>query len=237
MGDGEEDGAGDGDAAGDGPGPPPTGGPVGALGEAPPQAQTMHRTGIAKAVLTEKRVRMPGRTPSRRGVFPGGDRIPGHIQDPSPCLRLFAAREFLILGGMAAAGDQAAGDHVLPLILLADDTEDNRDLYGMVLSMAGWRVEFAVDGQEAVDKATSRQPALVVMDLGMPVMDGWQATEIIKAQPETRHIPIIALSGHVTTESRLRALAAGAAAFCSKPCAPRALVDAVRQHLLAAARD
>jgi two-component system, cell cycle response regulator DivK len=119
----------------------------------------------------------------------------------------------------------------LPLILLADDTEDNRDLYGTVLSLAGWRVEYAENGREAVDKARSAQPAVVVMDLGMPVMDGWQATRVIKAEPETKHIPVIALSGHVTTEARMRALAAGAAAFCSKPCDPAALVDAVRQLL------
>jgi two-component system, cell cycle response regulator DivK len=118
-----------------------------------------------------------------------------------------------------------------PLILLADDTEDNRDLYGTVLSLAGWRVEFAEDGNEAVAKATSGQPAVVVMDLGMPGMDGWQATEIIKKQEQTRHIPVLALSGHVTTESRLRALAAGAAAFCAKPCEPATLVDAVRRLL------
>jgi CheY-like chemotaxis protein len=119
-----------------------------------------------------------------------------------------------------------------PLILVVDDTEDNRTIFRMCLEDAGFRLDEAVDGQDALVHIAREKPALVVMDLSMPVMDGWEATRRIKANPDTSDIRVLVISGHVTGDCTARARAAGADDIAVKPCLPAALVAKVK-HLLA----
>ena len=102
-------------------------------------------------------------------------------------------------------------------ILLVEDNEMNRDMLSRRLLRRGHDVLFAVDGQEAVDMAGTASPALILMDMGLPVMDGWEATRRIKADPRTRAIPVIALTAHAMAEDRDKALAAGCDDFDTKP--------------------
>ena len=100
-------------------------------------------------------------------------------------------------------------------ILLVEDNEMNRDMLTRRLQRRGYEVEGAVDGGEAVARAGSAD--LVLMDLNLPILDGFEATRQIKAVPETRGIPIIALSAHAMADDRDRALAAGCDDFDTKP--------------------
>lgn len=102
-------------------------------------------------------------------------------------------------------------------ILLVEDNEMNRDMLSRRLSRRGYTVVTAVDGQAALDMATSVEPQLVLMDLSLPVIDGWEATRRLKADEQTRHIPVIALTAHAMAEDRERALAAGCDDFDTKP--------------------
>lgn len=115
-----------------------------------------------------------------------------------------------------------------PLILLVDDAESDRALYAEYFEHAGLRVAQAVDGDHALWKVVSLKPDVVVMDLTMPVLDGWEATRKMKAHPRTMHIPVIVLTGHATEAELRRADDAGANVVLTKPCAPEALVVVVR---------
>jgi CheY-like chemotaxis protein len=113
----------------------------------------------------------------------------------------------------------------VPLVLVVDDADDNRALFSEFLTHKGFRVEEAVDGEHALLKTLSFIPDLIVMDLSMPVLDGWEATRQIKAHASTKHIPVIAITGHVTEENLQRARDAGADAVLVKPCAPAVLFE------------
>ena len=102
-------------------------------------------------------------------------------------------------------------------ILLVEDNEPSRDALGRRLARRGYRVHAAADGREGVDLANALKPDLILMDLGLPIMDGWAATRQLKADAATRHIPIIVLSAHAMTGDRDLALAAGGDDFDSKP--------------------
>ena len=102
-------------------------------------------------------------------------------------------------------------------ILLVEDNEPSRDALGRRLERRGYRIVPAVDGAEAVALARTANPDLILMDLGLPVIDGWEATRQLKAGGATRHIPIIVLSAHAMTNHRDLALAAGGDDFDSKP--------------------
>lgn len=102
-------------------------------------------------------------------------------------------------------------------ILLAEDNEMNRDMLSRRLIRRGYSVVIAIDGKAAVDATLREMPQLVLMDLGLPVMDGWEATRRIKADARTASIPIIALTAHAMLEDRERALAAGCDDFDTKP--------------------
>lgn len=102
-------------------------------------------------------------------------------------------------------------------ILLVEDNDMNRDMLTRRLSRRGYQIEAAVDGGEAVARAAAAAPDLVLMDLNLPVLDGYEATRQIKAAPATRGIPVIALSAHAMSEDRDRALAAGCDDFDTKP--------------------
>ena len=83
-----------------------------------------------------------------------------------------------------------------PLVLVVDDFEDNRAMYVEYLQFQGLRVAEAVNGEEAVERAIALLPAVIIMDLSLPVMDGWEATRRIKGDPRTKHIKVVALTGH-----------------------------------------
>jgi two-component system, cell cycle response regulator DivK len=118
-----------------------------------------------------------------------------------------------------------------PLVLIVDDFEDNRAMYVEYLQFQGFRVGEAVNGEEAVARAIEMHPALIVMDLSLPVMDGWEATRRIKANPETKDVVVIALTGHAEAAHAKKALDAGCDDFVAKPCLPDRLMAKIREHI------
>ena len=118
-----------------------------------------------------------------------------------------------------------------PLVLIVDDYPDSREMCAEFLRFSGFRVEEAVDGLQAVEKATSLVPNVVLMDLSLPGIDGVEATRRIRANERTKHVPIIALTGHAQNEHADSAKAAGCDAFLTKPCAPDAMVKEIRRLL------
>jgi len=118
-----------------------------------------------------------------------------------------------------------------PLVLVVDDFEDNRAMYVEYLEFQGFRVAEATNGEQAVAQATALQPSVIVMDLSLPVMDGWEATRRIKANPDTASIRVIALTGHAEPAHAKKALDAGCDDFITKPCLPEHLLAKVREHL------
>ena len=119
----------------------------------------------------------------------------------------------------------------LATVLIVDDFEDNRQMYAEFLTYSGYHVLEATDGAEAIAKAKELAPDLVVMDLSLPVMDGWEATRRLKGDPTTRHIPILALTGHSFDGHSQEARDAGCDGFLAKPCLPERLLQAIRQML------
>jgi CheY-like chemotaxis protein len=117
------------------------------------------------------------------------------------------------------------------LILLVEDFDDAREMYRDYLTFSGFRVETASDGQEAIDKARALSPHLILMDLSLPGIDGWEATRLLKADPATRHLVIVALSAHALAAEGERARAAGCDGFIAKPCLPPDLVAHVVEFL------
>jgi two-component system cell cycle response regulator DivK len=113
-------------------------------------------------------------------------------------------------------------------ILYVEDNEDNADILRRRLGRLGFEVLIATDGAEGVAMAAEAQPDLILMDLSLPVMDGWEAADRIKAAPDTRHIPVIALTSHAMTGERERALAAGCDDFDTKPVELARLVGKIR---------
>jgi two-component system cell cycle response regulator DivK len=118
-----------------------------------------------------------------------------------------------------------------PLVLLAEDFEDARELYRDYLEFSGFSVKTAANGREAIDLAVSLLPDLILMDASMPVLDGWQATKEIKNNAATKHIPVLALTAHAFDDARQEAKAAGCDGFVTKPCLPDDLVAKVRATL------
>ncbi len=102
-------------------------------------------------------------------------------------------------------------------LLLVEDNELNRDMLSRRLLRRGYEVVMAVDGPNALRMAASARPALILMDLSLPLMDGWEATRRLKADPELRAIPVIALTAHAMEGDRQRALEAGCDDFDTKP--------------------
>ncbi len=102
-------------------------------------------------------------------------------------------------------------------------------MYAEYLSYSGYRVEQATNGQEAVELTKRLKPDVVVMDLSLPVMDGWEATRRLKADETTRHIPVIALTGHALAGHSREAKEAGCEAFLTKPCLPEKLAATVQK--------
>jgi CheY-like chemotaxis protein len=120
-----------------------------------------------------------------------------------------------------------------PLILVVDDYQDAREMYAEYLQFSGFRVAEARDGVEAVEQACALKPDLILMDLSLPGMDGWEATRRLKADHTTKHIPIVAVTGHVLADASEEARNVGCDAFITKPCLPDDLVVEVRRILSA----
>ena len=105
----------------------------------------------------------------------------------------------------------------MPKILLVEDNELNRDMLTRRLERKGYAIAMAVDGQQGVDMATSELPALILMDMSLPVIDGWEATRRIKADDRTKHIPVIALTAHAMQGDEQKAREAGCDDYDVKP--------------------
>lgn len=118
-----------------------------------------------------------------------------------------------------------------PLILVVEDYEDAREMYAEYLRFCGFRVAEARNGNEALDQAFSLKPDLILMDLSLPGMDGWEATRQLKADERTRAIPVVALTGHALAGASEGARRAGCDSFVTKPCLPDDLVVEVRRML------
>jgi CheY-like chemotaxis protein len=118
-----------------------------------------------------------------------------------------------------------------PRVLIIDDAEDNRDIYAFFLSHDGFHVEAAADGEAGVALAQQTPFDVIVMDLTMPKMDGWEATRRLKADTLTKAIPIIILTGYPTTAAQDDAEAAGCDAYLMKPCLPETLEAEIRRVL------
>jgi CheY-like chemotaxis protein len=126
---------------------------------------------------------------------------------------------------------KATGERKPPLVLLVDDFPDNRQMYAEYLAFAGLRVAEAENGHEAVQQATTLMPDLVVMDLSLPGMDGWEATRRLKSHPKTKHILVMALTGHALAGHSKGAIEAGCDAFITKPCLPDRLLQEIQRML------
>jgi CheY-like chemotaxis protein len=116
-------------------------------------------------------------------------------------------------------------------ILYVEDNEDNADILKRRLGRLGFHVVIATDGEQGVAMAADERPDLILMDLSLPVVDGWVATGRIKAAPGTRHIPVIALTSHAMAGEREKALAAGCDDFDTKPVDLASLLEKIRALL------
>jgi len=105
----------------------------------------------------------------------------------------------------------------MPKILLVEDNEMNRDMLSRRLVRNGYDVTIAVDGQQGIDMAASEQPDIILMDMSLPVIDGWEATRRVRANDTTRKIPIIALTAHAMAGDREKAIEAGCDDYDTKP--------------------
>ena len=122
-------------------------------------------------------------------------------------------------------------DRPHPLILVVDDYQDAREMYAEYLQFSGFRVAEARNGNEALTQAFELKPDLILMDLSLPGMDGWEATRVLKSDERTRHIPVVALTGHALAGASEGAKKAGCDSFVTKPCLPDDLVVEVRRML------
>jgi two-component system, cell cycle response regulator DivK len=116
-------------------------------------------------------------------------------------------------------------------VLLVEDNEDNRIIYRMILEHHGYEVIEAHDGQAGIDMARSSGPDLILMDISLPVMDGWEATRVLKAESPTSTIPIVALTAHALRSDEAKATELGFDAFIRKPAEPKLVLEIVQQFV------
>jgi two-component system cell cycle response regulator DivK len=117
------------------------------------------------------------------------------------------------------------------LVLVVEDYEDAREMYSAYLQFSGYRVAEATNGLEAIEKTLELLPDIILMDLALPKMDGWEATRRLKTDERTKHIPIVALTGHALAGYAEGARQAGCDSFVTKPCLPDALVVEIQRML------
>jgi CheY-like chemotaxis protein len=118
-----------------------------------------------------------------------------------------------------------------PLILLIEDHEDNRNIYRTILEHFGFRVEVAQDGREGLRLAREAGPDLILMDISIPHIDGWEVTRLLKGDESTAGIPIVALTAHALPEDRERAREVGCDGYLTKPVEPTRVIEEVRRYL------
>ena len=128
------------------------------------------------------------------------------------------------------SGD-GSGAKPAPLVLIVDDVDHGREICAEYLEFRGFRVATAVDGIDALDKAFALLPDVILMDLSLPRLDGWEATRRLKADARTRAIPVIALTAHALASAHERATEAGCDSVVTKPCLPKDLEAEVRRQL------
>jgi two-component system, cell cycle response regulator DivK len=116
-------------------------------------------------------------------------------------------------------------------VLLVEDNEDNLLIYSTILRHSGYEVLEARDGPAGIESAQRDRPALILMDVSIPLIDGWEATRRLKADPATKDIPIIALTAHALATDQQKAVEAGCDGYIAKPAEPRVVLAAVRQRL------
>jgi two-component system, cell cycle response regulator DivK len=116
-------------------------------------------------------------------------------------------------------------------VLIVEDNEDNRIVYSTILRHHGFRVSEALDGEEGIAKAREELPDIILMDISIPVIDGWEVTQTLKRDELTRHIPVVALTAHAMPGDRERAISVGCDGYLAKPCEPRAVLAEVNRLL------
>lgn len=116
-------------------------------------------------------------------------------------------------------------------VLLVDDDVHNQRIFDRVLRHSGFHVRMAATGDEALREARAHLPDLILMDLSIPVIDGWECSRQLKADPKTQHIIILALTAHAMRGDQERAIAAGCDCYLAKPISPKRLVEEVKQRL------
>ncbi len=116
-------------------------------------------------------------------------------------------------------------------ILIVEDNEDNLVVYRTILEHVGYEVIEARDGEEGISRANEEHPDLILMDISIPKIDGWEATRRLKSEEATREIPIIALTAHALEEDREKALRVGCDGYLAKPVEPRRVVEEVQRYV------
>jgi CheY-like chemotaxis protein len=116
-------------------------------------------------------------------------------------------------------------------VLLVEDNEDNRTVYRTILEHFGYQVIEAKNGEDGIRMAREEKPDLILMDISIPVVDGWEATRILKSEEPTASIPIIALTAHALATDRAKAVEVGCDGYLAKPCEPRRVVAEVERFI------
>jgi CheY-like chemotaxis protein len=122
----------------------------------------------------------------------------------------------------------------MPKILIVEDNEMNRDMLSRRLARQGFEIALAVDGRQGVEMAAKEKPDLILMDMSLPVMNGWEATEKVKSNPATKNIPVIALTAHAMSDDREKCIAAGCNDFDTKPVDLPRLLEKIKALIPAA---
>lgn len=119
----------------------------------------------------------------------------------------------------------------MPHILIVEDNEMNRDMLSRRLARKGFEVSLAVDGRDGVEKSIAIKPDLILMDMSLPKIDGWEATRRVKSNPDTKNIPVIALTAHAMAEDREKAIQAGCNDYDTKPVELPRLLEKIQALL------
>lgn len=138
-------------------------------------------------------------------------------------------------GAHDAQGAPAGGRKTF--VLIVDDFADAREMYAEYFEFLNYRVSTAENGQEAIEKATAERPDVILMDLSLPVLDGWEATRRLKRDDRTRHIPVIALTGNALAGHEEHARKAGCDSFLTKPCLPEDVEREIQKILSVSRRS
>src|SRR5687768_8350203 len=119
----------------------------------------------------------------------------------------------------------------MKLVLIVEDNEDNRHIYCTILRHYGYKCIEVPEAEFGIGFAIDAQPDIILLDIGLPRMDGWQACRILKSNPATKHIPVVAISAHAFEEDRRRGAEAGFDEYISKPAEPRTILNTVQRFI------